>query len=312
MKLPKKITICEVGPRDGFQPEKTLISVADKVSIIDKVVASGIKTVEIGSFVHPKAIPQMASTDELAKVLPQIEGVEYRTLVTNAKGVERAVACGIHKIKLTHSASQAHNFSNFNKTIEETVAGFDESIKIAKENNIAVSAAISVAFGCPFEGKINLNKLKSYVQKLNDYKINEISLSDTTGMANPQLVYSVCLEMIKEFPQVNFILHLHDTRGMALANILAGMQAGVAIFDGAFAGLGGCPYAPGASGNIATEDIIHMLDEMGIETGVNLDKAIITAKLAQQIVGHSTDSKVLKAGKVSDLSLEAPKKQMNK
>lgn len=312
MKLPKQVTICEVGPRDGFQPEKVLIAVADKVNIIEQVVASGIKIVEIGSFVHPKAIPQMASTDELAKVLPKVEGVEYRALVTNAKGVERAVACGVHKIKLTHSASQSHNFSNFNKSIEETVAGFGESIKIARENNIAVSAAISVAFGCPFEGKIDLNKLKSYVQKLSDYQIKEISLSDTTGMANPQLVYEVCTEMIKTFPDVRFILHLHDTRGMALANILAGMQAGVTIFDGAFAGLGGCPYAPGASGNVATEDIIHMLHEMGIATGVDLDKAISTAKSAQQIVGHSTDSKVLKAGKVSDLSLEPPKKQVNK
>ncbi len=306
MKLPKFVTVCEVGPRDGFQPEKAIITTADKVDIINNVAASGVPVIEIGSFVHPKAVPQMADTDEVAKQINRLSGIQYRALISNAKGVERAIACGIDRVKLTHSASESHNLSNFNQSIEKSVQGFESCLDLARKHNLIVSGAISVAFGCPFEGKIPVEKLKSYVKQFQAYGIDELSLSDTTGMGNPQLVYDIMIDMIQSFPDVKWLLHLHDTRGMALPNILAAMQAGVTRFDASFAGLGGCPYAPGASGNVATEDLIHMLHEMGVATGIDLDQAIVSAKQAQKIVGHETDSRILKAGKVSDLVLERP------
>lgn len=306
MKLPKHVTICEVGPRDGIQSEKTDIKTVQKVEIINKVTASGVKVIEIGSFVHPKAIPQMADTDEVAKLITKKEGVQYRALISNAKGIERAVKCGVERVKLTHSASQSHNYSNLNHSIEATVDGFNACLEIAHIHNIIVSGAISVAFGCPFEGKINVDDLVKYVKQFQERGINEISLSDTTGMGNPRQVYEICSRVVQTFPDVKWILHMHDTRGMALSNIVMAMQAGVSRFDASFAGLGGCPYAPGASGNVATEDVVHMLHEMGIETGIDLDKAIETAKIAENIVGRATDSCMVKAGKVSDLSLERP------
>lgn len=306
MHLPKTVTICEVGPRDGFQPEKKIIPTEIKVDMINRVSASGIPVIEVGSFVHPKAVPQMADTDEVAKQIIKRPGTQYRALVSNAKGVERAAACGIDRVKLTHSASQSHNISNFNQPIEDSVKGFEACLKIAQEHHLTVSGAISVAFGCPFEGKIPVANLKKYARQFQEYGIYELSLSDTTGMGSPYLVYTIASEMVQSFPDIKWILHMHDTRGMALANILSAMQAGVTWFDGAFSGLGGCPYAPGASGNVATEDLIHMLHEMGIETGVDLDKAIDNAKFAKAIVEHDTDSRILKAGKISDLALEKP------
>lgn len=304
MILPRKITICEVGPRDGFQSEKTLISTETKVSIIDRVAASGVPVIEIGSFVHPKAIPQMADTDEVAKKINKRPGTQYRALVSNAKGVERAIAAGIDRVKLTHSATQSHNKSNFNQTVEQSVERFEVCIEQARQHNVVVSGAISVAFGCPFEGKIPVSMLNAYAKQFLNYGITELSLSDTTGMGNPKQVYHVVSQMVQSFPDIKWILHMHDTRGMALANILAAMQAGVTWFDASFAGLGGCPYAPGASGNVATEDLVHMLHEMGIETGIDLDQTIGNARLAKAVVGHETDSRLLRAGKISDLVLE--------
>jgi len=309
MQLPKKVTICEVGPRDGFQQEKTIIPTAAKVDIINRVAASGVQVIEIGSFVHPKAVPQMADSDEVARRIEKMPGVQYRPFLTNLKGVERALACGLDRIKLSHAASESHNLSNFNQTIEQTVKGFEACVELAVKHNAVLSAALTVSFGCPFEGKVPLENIKAHVRRLNEYGIYEISLADTTGMANPNQVYGMMSDLVQTFPEVKWILHMHDTRGMALANILAAMQAGVSWFDASFSGLGGCPYAPGASGNVATEDLVHMLHEMGIETGIDLDQAIETARLARALVGHETDSRMLKAGKVSDLVLEKPKGQ---
>lgn len=310
MNLPKRITICEVGPRDGFQPEKTIIPTAAKVDIINRVAASGVPVIEVGSFVHPKAVPQMADTDEVVRQLTKVPGVQYRPFLTNLRGVERALACGLERIKLSHSASESHNISNFNQSIAESVKGFAACVELAGSHNAIISAALTVAFGCPFEGRIPVETLKSHVRRLTGLGIYEISLADTTGMGNPQQVYEIMTDLVQAFPDVKWILHMHDTRGMALVNILAAMQAGVTWFDASFAGLGGCPYAPGASGNVATEDLVHMLHEMGIETGVDLDLAIENAKLARAIVGHETDSRILKAGKVADLVLARPCRQV--
>ena len=302
MNLPKKMTICEVGPRDGLQAEKIILTIDQKVALIQGCIDAGVKVIEAGAFVNPKATPQMADTPDVVRRLGKVPGVELRALVPNVSGTERAIEAGIGKIKLTVSASLSHNLNNFNKTPQESALGFSECVKLAKAAHIPVSAAIGTAFGCPFEGSVSIDKIKFLAKSCVDLGITEISMSDTTGMANPLQVYNQCIDMKKTFPQVEWWLHFHNTRNMALGNIFAGLQAGVSCFDGSFAGLGGCPFAPGASGNIATEDILNMCEDMGIETGINIDKLIAVARLAQKYVGHSTESNVLKAGKTTDLT----------
>jgi hydroxymethylglutaryl-CoA lyase len=303
MKLPKQVIVCEVGPRDGLQNEQTICSVKQKIEFIERAVAAGAKIVEIGSFVHPKAVPQMADTDEVCRRLRRINGVEYRALVMNRRGLERAEAAGIKKAKLTASASRAHSLSNMKRTPEEVVQGFGDCAEYATAHGLELSGAISTSFGCPFDGKpVPLEQVLSVAECFYKIGVRELSLSDTTGMANPQQVFDYATAAKLRFPEIAWVLHFHNTRGMGLANVLAGMLAGVDRYDACFAGLGGCPFAPGASGNIATEDLVHMLDEMGVETGYNLEKIIDLAKLVQETVGHDTGSSLLKAGRCSDIA----------
>lgn len=307
---PEKIIFCEVGPRDGLQNEKTLLSVEQKIELIEGAVGAGVRIVEVGSFMRAAAIPQMADTDEVCTRMKRAEGVEYRALVANLKGAERARAAGIEKIKLVLSASESHSIANLKRTPEELIEGFKKCTDYAADNGMEVSGAISTAFGCPFEGRIPFDRVAYIAEKMRELGMTEISLSDTTGMANPAQVYDLCEFMKKRLPDVRWFLHFHNTRGMALANIITGLQAGIIRYDASLAGLGGCPYAPGASGNVATEDVVHMLHEMGIETGVNLEEIIRIAKKLQNWVGHTTDSAVLRAGRVCDLrSLESAKTQ---
>lgn len=310
MNFPKLVNICEVGPRDGLQNDKTILTKEQKVELIDLAVDAGFKQIEIGSFVHPKAIPALADTDEMCKLLSIHDGVEYRALITNLRGVERAIAAGVKKVKLTVSVSEAHNLSNFNRKPAETVRSFAECVRVARENGLAVSGAMSTSFGCPFEGEITIKKIETIVKQLIALGITEISLSDTTGMANPKAVYEKCSYFIQEYPDVQWNLHLHNTRDMAMACIITAMEAGIINFDASFSGLGGCPYAPGASGNACSEDIVHMLQEMGIETGINLDKAIALSKKVRAYVGHETESYMLRAGKCSELIKEKPEAQI--
>lgn len=309
---PDKVTICEVGLRDGLQNEKRLFTVEEKLQLLNAVVDSGIKIIEVGSFVHPKAVPAMADTDKLVQAMQRTAGVEYRVLVPNLKGVERAHASGITKVKLTVSASEAHCINNFNQKPLEMMENFQECVEFAGKNKMEVSGAISTSFGCPFQGKVPVNQVENVVREFLKLGITELSLSDTTGMANPRQVFELGSHMREVFPQVRWVMHFHNTRDMALANIVAGIQAGITTFDGAFAGLGGCPFAPGASGNVATEDVIHMLHEMGIDTGVNLEKAMATARLAEQLAGHQAGGSVLKAGRCEDLTKQQVQRQHNK
>jgi hydroxymethylglutaryl-CoA lyase len=300
-KWPESVTICEVGPRDGLQNEKTLLTVDQKVELIERTVEAGARIIEIGSFVHPKSVPPMADTDAVARKLKQIEGVEYRALVLNLRGLERAEAAGLQKVKLTASASRAHSLANINKTPEEVVRGFSECADYAAAHGLELSGAISTAFGCPFEGRVSIDQVLAVISCFREIGVHELSLSDTTGMANPQQVYEYGMRVKTEFPDVTWVLHFHNTRGMGLANVVAGMMAGIDRYDASFAGLGGCPFAPGATGNIATEDLIHMCQEMGVATGYNLDKMLAIGRSIQQMVSHETASFVLKAGKNSDL-----------
>lgn len=298
---PKKITVCEVGPRDGLQNEKVLLTVEQKIELIERSVQAGAKIIEIGSFVHPKAVPQMADTDEVAKRMKRVDGVEYRALVMNLRGLERAKAAGITKAKLTVSASKTHSMKNLNKTPEEAVHGFAECAQFAAANGIQLSGAISTAFGCCFEGRVPLEQVISVVKCFKEIGVNELSLSDTTGMASPKQVYEYGVKVKEQFADVNWVLHFHNTRGMGLSNVVAGMLAGITNYDACFAGLGGCPFAPGASGNIATEDLVHMLGEMGIDTGYDLVEGIAIARRVREFIGHDTDSSILRAGRCSDI-----------
>ena len=310
MELVKEITICEVGLRDGLQNETAILTVDQKVELINDMVDAGYKVIEVGSFVSPKAVPQMANTDDVFKAIVQKEGVQYRALIANAKGVDRAVACGCKKVKLNVSASKAHNLANLNKTPEESVAGFKECVVKAIENGIGISGSISMAFGSPWDKEIPVQDVKDIVQAYLNVGITEISLSDASGMAFPTQVYEICTEMKKTFPQVSWWLHFHNTRGLGIANIVAGMQAGISQFDGSFGGVGGCPFVPGAAGNVSTEDIIHMCDEMGVKTGIDLDKSMVISRKIVSMVGHSTDSYLLRAGKSKDLIRDLPTGQI--
>ena len=312
MLWPDKVTICEVGLRDGLQNEKVLLSIDEKLELLDMVVASGIKIIEVGSFVHPKAIPQMADTEKLIQRMKKVDGVEYRALVPNLKGLERAHAAGLTKAKLTLSVSESHCINNFNQTPLEMMAGFIPCVEYAAKHNLSLSGALSSAWSCSFEGRIPAAQIEKIVREYLKLGITELSLSDATGMANPRQVYEVGSYMVKTFPEVKWILHFHNTRDMALSNILAGIQAGITIFDGAFAGLGGCPYIPDATGNVPTEDVIHMLHEMNINTGVDLSKAIATARRAKEMVGHEVASYVLKAGRCEDLTNIKAQRQNNR
>jgi hydroxymethylglutaryl-CoA lyase len=301
MNLPSKVTICEVGLRDGLQNETRILQTSEKLELVNELIVAGFKVIELGSFMSPKAVPQMADTDELFLHLNQIDGVELRALIANKKGVERAINCGCSKVKLNVSASRGHNLANLNKTPEESVANFEESVSLAVQNGIEVSGSISMPFGSPWEGDIPLESVQSIVEAYLKVGITEISLSDASGMAVPTQVYSMCSNMQELYPQVKWWLHFHNTRGMAMANILAAMQAGITQFDSSFAGLGGCPFVPGAAGNVSSEDVVHMMDEMGIETSIDVVRLMELARKVREMVGHDTDSYLLKAGRSKDL-----------
>jgi len=298
----KEVTITEVCPRDGFQSVSEWIPTEEKVRIINRLIDCGYKQIEVTSFVHPKAIPQLKDADEVLKQIKRSENVKLRALVPNTRGLERAIAVGVDKAKLMLSASDSHSLSNANCTTEEALHKFVPLIELAEKSNIKVSGSISVAFGCPYEGVIPVERLVMICEWYGSLGIKEISLADTTGMANPMRIKNNVRELRKRFPDFTFSLHLHNTRGMAFANAVAGWEEGIVHFDSSAGGLGGCPYAPGASGNIASEDLIHGFEEMGISTNVSLDHVLDVAKDLQQSLPQYADSFLLKAGKCSDLS----------
>lgn len=301
LNLPQSITVCEVGARDGLQNEKVLLSVAQKVELLEKAVTAGCKIVEVGSFVNPKAMPAMADTDEVCRQLRFEPGVEYRGLIFNLKGLQRAEAAGLTKAKLTVSASRGHCLANMNKTPEQAVESFAACVEYAQVHKLQLSAAISTSFGCSIDGIVPFAQVLSVAKKLRSLGLTEISLSDTTGMANPVQVYRYCVNMQQELPDVTWNLHFHNTRGLGLVNVLAGLQAGITRYDASFAGLGGCPFAPGASGNIATEDLLNMCAEMGIATGVDLEQYLELGRLVEQYVGGTRSSSLLRAGRCCDI-----------
>jgi len=298
MKLPSKVTIVEAGPRDGLQNEARQVPSEDKVRLIEALAEAGLVRIEATSFVHPKWIPQLADADQVLALLRRKPGVSYSALVPNLKGLERAVAAKVDEAVLFLSASEGHSKANINKTIAEAVESYRPVAAEAKRAGLRVRGAISTAFGCPFDGDVDPAVVARLAGDLHAMGCDEVAVCDTVGYANPRQVEEVVRRVAAGVPLERIALHFHDTRGTALANIVAGLQAGVTIFDGAVGGLGGCPYAGGATGNVATEDMVNMLEEMGVATGVNLDALIECATLATGLVGRTPQGHVARAGRV--------------
>jgi len=297
MKLPPRVTVVEVGPRDGFQNEKQFIPTAKKIQIINALAQTGLKHIQATSFVHPKAIPQLADAEEVMSGISRPPGVSFRVLAPNLRGVQRAIAFKPQKINLMMSVTESHNRANANRSVEESLRDFESLVALIREAGIEPSGGMACALGCPFEGKVSLAQVCRVVDRYVAMGIGSIGISDTIGTANPKQVYDVCAALLDRYPQVHWTLHAHNTRDLALANILAAMQAGVADFDSAIGGLGGCPYAPKATGNVSTEDLVNMLQEMGIETGIDLDALLQVTEMVREIIPHSLDSALARAGK---------------
>jgi hydroxymethylglutaryl-CoA lyase len=289
------VTIYEVGPRDGLQNEPRPVSTADKVAFIDALSQTGLKAIEITSFVNPKWIPQLADAEDVARAIRRRAGVRYSCLVPNRQGLERALAAGMDEVAVFLSASETHNKKNVNKTIADTLKAFADTVPPALEAGLAVRAYVSTAFGCPYEGDVPPERVVSLSRELLAMGIYQLSISDTIGVANPVQVEDVLEKVLAETKLEQIAVHFHDTQGTALANCVAALRLGVTTIDSSVGGLGGCPYAPGASGNLATDDLVAMLHSMGIHTGIDLDKLIDAARLAATFVGHDLPSKYLKA-----------------
>ncbi|MBO0603010.1 hydroxymethylglutaryl-CoA lyase [Sporosarcina sp. E16_3] len=299
----KEVVITEVCPRDGFQVLPMMVPTEEKIEIINRILACGFKQVEVTSFVHPKAVPQMSDADEVLQKITRPEGVVLRALVPNLRGLERAILARVDKAKLMLSATDSHSLNNANARTLEAMQGFDQIAKRAERTAIKLGGSISVAFGCPYEGIVPIGRHIEICKRYEQLGITDISLADTTGMANPESIKRISRSLREYFPSFHFSLHLHNTRGMAFANAVSGLNEGIVDFDSSLAGLGGCPYAPNASGNIATEDLVHGFEEMGIKTNLDLDKIIEIAKVLQSRYPNQSDSFLLKAGKSSDLHM---------
>jgi hydroxymethylglutaryl-CoA lyase len=297
MKLPERVTITEVGTRDGFQIEPGWIPTELKVEAVDLLAEAGIPRIEVTSFVHPKVVPQMRDAEEVMARIRRRPGTTYAALVPNDKGAVRAADAGADEIHTVVSASESHNLANVNMTIDESLQKLAAVMRVAAQAGLPVLCAVSTSFGCPFEGDVPLPRLERVVGALVDLGARAIGLADTTGMANPRQVARVLERLMPRFAGVEWVLHTHDTRALAIPNILAAMECGVTRFDSSIGGLGGCPFAPGASGNVCTEDLVHGLHAMGIETGIDLDRLIAAARRVQEIVGRTLPGQILKAGK---------------
>jgi hydroxymethylglutaryl-CoA lyase len=295
MKLPEHVTIYEVGPRDGLQNEARNVPTADKIRFIDSLVGAGIKSIEITSFVSPKWIPQLADAAEVARGVARPPGIRMSALVPNRRGLDTALASGMKEIAVFLSASETHNKKNVNKTIAETIDAFNEVIPVAAAANVPVRAYVSTVFGCPYEGDVDPERAVELTGRLRDMGVYQVSLGDTIGVANPQQTEDVIGRVLAKHPADSIAVHFHDTQGTALANCLVSLQMGITTIDAAAGGLGGCPYAPGASGNLATEDVVAILHSMGVKTGIDLDKLTEASRTASTFVGHELPSKYLKA-----------------
>ena len=295
-RLPAEVSVYEVSPRDGLQNEPVQVPTPAKVRLIDALLAAGIRRTEVTSFVSPKWVPQLADADNLCRILKRPESVTFSALCPNRIGLDRALDTPINEVAVFLSVSETHNKRNVNKSVAETLAGFRDVIQPAVSQGLRVRGYLSTLWGCPFEGDIDPRKGVAITRQLIDMGCYEVSLGDTIGVGTPRQTQSIVQMFLGEFGHERIALHFHDTRGTALSNVLVGLELGVRTFDASVAGLGGCPYAPGAAGNLATEDLVYTLHGMGVGTGIDLDKLLEAGRVAEAIVGRELPGKVHKAG----------------
>ncbi len=301
-----RLYINDVAVRDGFQIEKAFVPTATKIEVVNQLSRTGLHKIEVTSFVSPKAVPALADADAVLGGIERVPGVVYVALVPNIRGVQNAAATAKKpdEVNGVVSASETHNRANINRTHEQTLAELPTMVKVAHDAGMKITMSLSTTFGCPFEGHVHEDVVLSFVERFRSLGFDGISLADTTGMANPRQVRELSRKVLEQFPAPNdtyYTLHFHNTRGMGLANVVAGIEAGVRSFDGSVSGLGGCPFAPGATGNICTEDMVNMLEDMGFDTRVDLAKLLAVARRIPMVVGHDVPGQVMKAGQTLEL-----------
>lgn len=292
MNYPKQVKIIEVGPRDGLQNEKTAVDVDTKVALINRLTEAGLRTIEAGSFVSPKWVPQMAGSDQVFDQLPMHTATTYTALTPNIQGLERAIACGVREVAVFAAASESFSQKNINCSIAESIERFKPLTEEALANGLRVRGYISCVLGCPYEGTVDVEAVSAIANQLLDMGCYEVSLGDTIGTGTPATIESLLNRLLVSIPASKLAVHLHDTYGQALANVLRALQMGITVIDSSVAGLGGCPYAKGASGNLATEDLVYLLDGLGIDHGVDLTKLIAAGNFISQKLNRRNGSKV--------------------
>lgn len=293
MQWPDQILIREVGPRDGLQNEAKYVPVETKISLIKTLAQAGVTAIEATSFVHPRAVPQLKDAESLIEGIGSIPvGLVLSALVGNVKGVQRAAGAGVKEVMVVISASDTHNRANLNMSTAESLQGLREICALASEAGIRVRGAVATAFGCPYQGYIGEDEVRVVVEGMLNEGVREITLADSAGLGNPRQVFNISGGFVSFYPGVDWALHFHDTRGLGLANIVAGIQAGVVILESSVGGLGGCPFIPGAAGNVPTEDLVYMLDRMGIKTGIDLDELLKGTQILETVFGRKMPARV--------------------
>ncbi|CAB3797934.1 Hydroxymethylglutaryl-CoA lyase YngG [Paraburkholderia ultramafica] len=296
-----KLIVQEVSPRDGLQIEPTWVETTGKIALIDALSTAGFTRIEAGSFVSPKAIPALRDGEAVFRQIERHAGVIYVALVPNLKGAERALAARADELNLVMSASQTHNRANMRMSCESSLLAFYDIVRHVKDSGVLLNASVATAFGCPFEGRIDEDRVIGIADTYREMGIEGITLADTTGMANPRQVSRLVTRVLERLPAATLTLHFHNTRGLGLANVLAAYEAGARRFDAALGGLGGCPFAPGASGNICTEDLVNLCVEMGIPTAIDLEKLLALSRGLPALLGHDVPGQLAKAGRNCDL-----------
>ncbi|OLF55567.1 hydroxymethylglutaryl-CoA lyase [Pseudomonas chlororaphis] len=295
------LIVQEVSPRDGLQIEPTWVATADKIALIDQLSLAGFSRIEAGSFVSPKAIPALRDGEQVFQGIRRQPGLIYVALIPNLKGAQRALASRADELNLVMSASQTHNRANMRMSCEQSLAAFGEVVRFVEGSSVRLNASIATTFGCPFEGRIDEDRVVQIVEAYLELGMQGITLADTTGMANPRQVERLVRRVLQRLPASALTLHFHNTRGLGLCNVLAAYEAGARRFDAALGGLGGCPFAPGASGNICTEDLVNLCAEMGIATGIDLAHLLTLSRQLPALLGHELPGQVAKAGRNCDL-----------
>ena len=297
----QRLIVQEVSPRDGLQIEPTWVETADKIALINQLSLAGFSRIEAGSFVSPKAIPALRDGNEVFRGITRQPGLTYVALIPNLRGAQRAIEAGADELNLVMSASQTHNLANMRMRCEQSLAAFADVAALASGTSLSLNGSIATTFGCPFEGRIDEDRVLQIVDAYLALGMHGVTLADTTGMANPRQVFALVQRVLSRVPASALTLHFHNTRGLGLSNVLAAYEAGARRFDASLGGLGGCPFAPGASGNICTEDLVNLCDEMGIETGIDLPLLLNLSRGLPALLGHAMPGQVAKAGRNCDL-----------